>query len=252
MASSPSFEDLVVEAEPEPVEGWDFSWLDGRATEERPSWGYSRMLAERMALASAALDIQTGGAEVLAQIPAPPAVLFATESWPPHVEIARENLRQLGGRVVAVDDDADLPFDDHAFDLVVSRHPTFVIWNEIARVLRPRGTYLSQGVGAGSNRELTGAMMGPQPRYDPTGRAAAAFAEQADLEVIDLRHETLRLVFYDIGAMVYFLRKVIWTVPDSTASEYRGQLAELHRDIQRDGSFVAHGQRYLIEAQKPN
>jgi hypothetical protein len=28
-----SFEDLVAEAVAAPVEGWDFSWLDGRATE---------------------------------------------------------------------------------------------------------------------------------------------------------------------------------------------------------------------------
>ena len=43
-----------------PVEGWDFSWFAGRATEERPAWGYARMMAERMARAAAALDIQTG------------------------------------------------------------------------------------------------------------------------------------------------------------------------------------------------
>ena len=26
------------------VSGWDFSWLDGRATEERPPWGYARAM----------------------------------------------------------------------------------------------------------------------------------------------------------------------------------------------------------------
>jgi len=38
-----------------------------------------------------------------------------------------------------------------------------VAWEQIARVLRPGGTYLSQQVGAGSNRELTDFLMGPQP-----------------------------------------------------------------------------------------
>ncbi|MGW3272862.1 SAM-dependent methyltransferase, partial [Streptomyces kronopolitis] len=56
-----SFEELVAEAEAVSVEGWDFSWLDGRATEERPSWGYQRGMGERLARASAALDVQTGG-----------------------------------------------------------------------------------------------------------------------------------------------------------------------------------------------
>jgi SAM-dependent methyltransferase len=108
---------------------------------------------------TAALDVQTGGGEVLAQIPHPPAVLAATESWPPNVEIARRNLAPLGATVVAVDDDADLPFPADSFDLVVSRHPVQTRWDEIARVLTPGGAFLSQMVGAGSVRELTDAMM---------------------------------------------------------------------------------------------
>lgn len=51
------FEELVAEAESVSVDGWDFSWLAGRATEERPSWGYSRLMAQRMAGARVALDI---------------------------------------------------------------------------------------------------------------------------------------------------------------------------------------------------
>lgn len=61
-----SFDQLVDEAATVSVEGWDFSWLGGRATEERPSWGYQRLLSYRLAAAAAALDIQTGGGEVLA------------------------------------------------------------------------------------------------------------------------------------------------------------------------------------------
>ncbi|EUA40616.1 putative methyltransferase domain protein 2 [Mycobacterium avium subsp. avium 2285 (R)] len=61
-----TFEDLIAEAEAAPVDGWDFSWLDGRATEERPSWGYQRLLRDRLSTVSAALDIHTGGGEVLA------------------------------------------------------------------------------------------------------------------------------------------------------------------------------------------
>jgi hypothetical protein len=54
------FDELVADAGAAPVDGWDFSWLDGRATEERPSWGYARLMGERMAGARVALDVQTG------------------------------------------------------------------------------------------------------------------------------------------------------------------------------------------------
>lgn len=33
------FDELIAEAAEADVDGWDFSWLDGRATEQRPSWG---------------------------------------------------------------------------------------------------------------------------------------------------------------------------------------------------------------------
>ena len=54
------FEDLLAEAEAAPVDGWDFSWLAGRAEEERPPWGYARLLAARLGTVDTALDLDTG------------------------------------------------------------------------------------------------------------------------------------------------------------------------------------------------
>ena len=54
-----TFDDLVAEAAAVDVSGWDFSWLDGRATRQRPSWGYARLLADRLRDARAALDLVT-------------------------------------------------------------------------------------------------------------------------------------------------------------------------------------------------
>ncbi|MFJ9952402.1 class I SAM-dependent methyltransferase [Kitasatospora sp. NPDC091207] len=250
---SRTFEELITEAEAVSVDGWDFSWLDGRATEQRPSWGYQRLLGERLAAASAALDIQTGGGEVLAGAgPLPPAMV-ATESWPPNVARATGLLHPLGAIVVADPDEPPLPFADGAFDLVTSRHPATVWWAEIARVLRPGGTYFAQHVGPASVFELVEYFLGPQPqarraRHPDT---ESADARAAGLEVVDLRSERLRTEFSDIGAVVYFLRKVIWMVPGFTVDAHRDRLRELDRQIRAEGPFVAHSARFLIEARKP-
>ncbi len=246
-----TFEHLIAEALAVPVEGWDFAWFRGRATEQRPSWGYSRIMGERMALAQRALDLQTGGGEVLAAIPKPPPRLIATEGWPPNAALARQRLAPIGGEVVDVAENADLPFADESFDLVVSRHPVSVRYDEVARILQPAGVYLSQQVGPGSVRELTDAMMGSQPVSDarrPERSAAAATA--AGLVVVDLKAETLRMEFFDIAAVVVFLRKVIWIVPGFTIDAYLAPLRSLHETIQTNGPFVAHAQRFLIEAHK--
>ncbi len=180
-ASRDRFEALVAEADAVSVDGWDFSWLDGRATEQRPSWGYARAMADRLAGARAALDIQTGGGEVLAAAPVLPPVTVATESWPPNIARATARLHPLGAVVVADADEPPLPFGDGAFDLVVSRHPVTIWWEEIARVLAPGGTYFSQQVGPASVFELVEYFLGPQPpevrrARDPEDARAAAEA----------------------------------------------------------------------------
>lgn len=248
-----TFDELIAEAAAVPVEGWDFSWLDGRATEQRPSWGYQGLLGTRLAGASAALDVQTGGGEVLAGVPELPPLMVATESWPPNVAEATRLLHPRGAAVVADADEPPLPFADAAFDLVTSRHPVTAWWDEIARVLRPGGTYLSQEVGPASVFELVEYFLGPQPEARRKRRPEDARdgAVAAGLDIVDLRPERLRIEFFDVGAVVYFLRKVVWMVPGFTVEAYRDRLRELHEQIIADGPFVAHSRRFLIEARKP-
>ncbi|MGH1564256.1 class I SAM-dependent methyltransferase [Mumia sp. DW29H23] len=248
-----SYDALVAEAVDADVSGWDFSWLDGRATEERPSWGYQRLMVERWARASAALDIQTGGGEVLAGAERVPPVAVATESWPPNLAKATRLLHPRGVVVVADPDEPPLPFADAAFDLVTSRHPATVWWDEIARVLAPGGTYLAQHVGPESvfalAEELVGPL-GPEHRQARQPDAEAEAAGAAGLEVVDLRTERLRMEFGDVGAIVYFLRKVIWIVPGFTVDRYDAALRRLHARIAAEGPFVAHSTRTLVEARR--
>ncbi|GBE63682.1 hypothetical protein MFM001_01440 [Mycobacterium sp. MFM001] len=248
------FDELVAEADSVSVAGWDFSWLEGRATEERPSWGYQRLLREHLAGVSSALDIYTGGGEVLAGAGPFPPTMAATEPWPPNIALATQLLHPLGVVVVATGDEPPLPFADAAFDLVTSRHPSAVWWDEIARVLTPGGTYFAQHVGVIYLRKLIEYFMGPQPQSrirgqlnpDSVGDEVAA----TGLDVVDLRHEEIRLEFFDVGAVIYFLRKLSWVVPDFTVAKYHDKLLRLHQRIEAEGAFVTHSSRVLIEARK--
>ncbi len=96
-----TFDELVSEAAAAPIDGWDFSWLDGRATEQRPSWGYQRLMSQRWRPRRPALDIDTGGGEVLAGAEPFPPTMVATESWPPNAAIGHQAAapaRRRGGR----------------------------------------------------------------------------------------------------------------------------------------------------------
>jgi SAM-dependent methyltransferase len=241
-----NFDALLAEAAVVPLDGWDFSWFDGRATEERPSWGYAALVADRLSRADVALDVQTGGGEVYAWAAAHatrrPRLLVAVEQWQPVV---------AAQRVDHVVEAAGLPFRDEAFDLVVSRHPVGTDWAGTARVLRPGGLFLSQQVGAGTNRELSEAMLGPLPPADPQhAEQIAAAARAAGFEVLQVRGERLRAEFFDIAAVAHFLRKVVWTVPGFTIEKYRPELRAVHDEIAASGRFVSYAARVLIEAKK--
>jgi hypothetical protein len=109
-------------------------------------------------------------------------------------------------------------------------------------------------VGPGSAVELVEHFLGPQPddlrnARDPERERAGA--EAAGLVIVELRAERLRMEFHDIAAVVHFLRKVIWMVPDFTVEAYEPQLRALHEQIEAAGPFVAHSTRHLFDARKP-
>lgn len=182
-----------------------------------------------------------------ASAPTKPRLLAATESWPPNALVARRNLPDAV--IVRAPDEGPLPFHDRAFDLVISRHPVVTPWGEVARVLKRGGTYFSQQIGAGTNHGLTEFFMGPQPVGDHRSTARTrAEAEAAGLFVTRLEEAALRVTFLDVGAVVHFLRKVLWTVPGFTVEGYRDRLLDMHAHIQEHGEFVCTSTRFLIEA----
>ena len=255
--SDDDFDALVREGESVPTEGWDFSWFDGRALEDRPSWGYSGLLAPLYSAADAVLDVQTGGAEVYSaalDVASPrPSLVLATESWTPNLELARAALSPFGGKVFQTPDDADLPIADASVDVVSSRHPTVTRYDEIARVLRPGGRFISQQVvGLASNREIYEFFLGPQDHDPEDGlQRIREGIDAAGLRLDDLRFEQSRVEFFDVGALVFFLRKVLWTVPDFTVERYRDKLIEVHAEILQNGAFVSHSRHALVVATKP-
>ncbi|HEX5540849.1 MAG TPA: methyltransferase domain-containing protein [Micromonospora sp.] len=247
-----TFDDLVDEGAVADVSGWSFDWLVGRATEERPPWGYSRLLASRLAHVASALDIDTGGGEIIAEVPHLPARMVVTEGWPPNVEHARHLLSPRGVEVVPVEQGGPVPFPDASFELVSSRHPVSPNWAEIARVLTDDGTYLAQQVGPASAFELIEWFLGPLSREhlsrDPEREATAA--RSAGLQIVGLRTARCRMEFFDIGAVVYILRKCVWWVPDFTVDRYWKALERLDAHIREHGAFLAHSTRTLIEARR--
>jgi hypothetical protein len=78
-----------------------------------------------------------------------------------------------------------------------------------------------------------------------------AAAESSGLVVRRQRSKRPRTAFFDIRAVVYFLRLVPWIVPGFTVDRHRRRLRDLHEMIERRAAFETMASRTLIEAVKP-
>ena len=246
------FDALIDEAEHAPIDGWDFSWLEGRAVEERPSWRYYDRVRQRVRGAAPLLELQAGTGTMIGSLPSLPRLAVATEGFPPSIRAAAPRLRARNVHLVSTSQTrVGLPFARESFGLIISRHPVEVWWDEIARVLQVGGRYFAQHVGPHSLRSLSEFFLGPLPemsRRDPERERTAA--ESAGLVVETLESERLRTAFFDIGAVVYFLRVVPWIVPGFDVALFRHRLRDLHDHIEREGAFHTTASRTLIEAIK--
>lgn len=245
------FGELVSEAERADVAGWGFGFLQGRATEQRPPWGYSGLLSQRLSEVASALDIDTGGGELLAEMPNLPPRMTVTEDWPVNKARAKELLEPRGVQVLSTVS-GRIPLPGQSFELISSRHPVRPEWSEIHRLLALGGLYCAQHVGPGSAWELIEFLLGPLPQQrsarDP--ELEAWNAEKAGLHVVTLERARCRMEFFDVGAVVWILRKCPWWIPGFTADQHEESLRVLDAQMRSGTPFVAHSTRHLIEARR--
>lgn len=219
------FDELVAEALAAPFDGWDFSWLGPAPATRRLPWNYRQEVARRSALTDTLLDMGTGGGEWLSRLSPRPLRTVATEAWPPNVAVAASRLRPLGVAVVhdegapdnIAPDGADrgrLPFRDGAFGLIASRHEAFRA-AEVARVLAPGGTFITQQVDFHSYDDLY-PIVGLDVPERPESWLPLAVRQlrEAGLTVQAAVRAAERHELRDIGALVYYLRAVSWAIPE--------------------------------------
>jgi SAM-dependent methyltransferase len=250
--SQQSYTELVEAAEAAAFSGWDFSYLAGRWQEREPPWSYEALVRAAIAKASALLDMGTGGGEFLASLAPLPTDTVATEAYQPNIPLARENLAPLGISVVEVGDDDLLPFADKRFDLIINRHESYEP-AEVYRILKPGGLFITQQVGGQDNLELNEAVAGQADHtYAHWELTYAAGQLQQAGFTLEQQEEAFPLTdFYDIGAVVYYLRAIPWQIEDFSAAQYEQALRGLDQQIRENGLWSVRSHRFLLIARRP-
>lgn len=250
MKTDQLFQLYLKEAETD-FSGWDFSHINetGRLASGMLSWSYGSMAKTFMADATSILDMGTGGGELLSKLQPFPQSVCATEGYKPNYPIAKERLEPLGVQVVEVESDNLLSFPDKHFDLIINKHEEYDP-SEVKRVLQEGGTFLTQQVGWSDCQDINRLLGAPiNEEYAHWNlEFAKKQLEEHDFMVLLSKQEFPLQRFYDIGALIYYLKAIPWQVVDFSVEDYLDSLYELHLKIKREGYLDIRQDRFLLKA----
>jgi SAM-dependent methyltransferase len=172
----------------------------------------------------------------------------ATEEYYVNAPIAHKALAPLGAHVVRASADHGLPFADASFDLVIDRHEA-LLPPDVARVLRPGGTIITQQV-AEENWQEARHYFGRGGEFPDHFTLYQQGFRDARLTV-ETQYHVWKVAYPTIGQFVFMLLIAPWEIPGFDP------LAEIEEIIaMEDGLRVPEGiavtfARYLLVARKP-
>lgn len=165
----------------------------------------------------------------------------STRRWRPHGS-------GRSARASSAPDSLRLPFVASSFDLVLDRHEALEP-REVARVLAPGGTVITQQCGPDDWPEL-GRFLPKTVFPDHFNGYQQGFAA-AGLTVEDARWHEDRVAFETLGDLVYLLLVAPWSFPEFDPGRDIDALLALEDALGIDDGIVMTELRYLIVASKP-
>ena len=235
-------------AQAQSLEGWTFAHLP-QPLGVPPPWDYEQRARALARQAETVLDLGTGGGEVLARImDGFRGRAIATEAWVRNAPIAARRLEAFGVGVLRADS-YHLPFGPGIFDLVLDRHEALRP-AEVARVLAPGGTVLTQQIHPDWHAELREAFP-RMTRFEPHHATYPRGFAEAGLTVVDQQEHAQAMAYASLGPIVYTLVAAPWTIPDFDLETDFDALLEVERALRRPEGIVLTDRRYIVEARKP-
>jgi len=229
------------------IKGWDFSHIKDRWYEEVLPFDYKKIVMKYLKKDMTLLDMGTGGGEFLLSLNHPHQNTYATEGYKPNYDYCLEQLQPLGITVKYIDKSGVIPFDDATFDIIINKHSNYNI-KEVKRVLKKGGLFITQQIGCYNNRELSQVFIEGfelPDKHKHLNIQSSRFIEE-EFKILECDEYFPEIRFYDIGALVFFCKIIVWEFPGFSVNKYYNKLRKLHSICQRNGYITSKEHRFLL------
>ena len=242
----------LLEEESKAFSGWDFSYLDGRWDDEELPWDYKIIVKQYLKPELNLLDMGTGGGEFLLTLNHPYNNTSVTEGYKPNYEICVNKLKPLGIKVYNYVGDEKLSLiSDNTYDIIINRHESYNE-QEIYRILKPNGIFITQQVGAFNNKELSHFFDENHVNQFPelTLERSIKRLENNDFKILYSDEYFPILKFYDLGAIAYFAKIIKWEFVNFNVKDNIDKFLILQEELKKVGYIPSKEHRFVIVVKK--
>ena len=144
------------------------------------------------------------------------------------------------------EEDKPLPFADNSFDLVLNRHDSYDI-NEVRRVLKPGGYFITQQVGGSNNlrlRALLGNNKTAMPSFNLENELLRFKNAGFTVNFCDQAYVTDH--YLDVGALVWYAKVLPWEFGNFTVESCLPQLDALDALCEKQGYIPSVQHRFML------
>lgn len=232
------------------ITGWDFSYVTktGRMVSSPLDWSLATEVIKKIRNTDTFLDMGTGGGEFLSKLRPLPPKTYATEEF--NYSIAKRRLEPLGVTVINVTGKSKLDIENEFFDLIMNRHSDYSP-EEVRRIVKSGGYFITQQVGGKNCLDLNHIMGFKEKNEFKDWDLDYATTElsESGLKIIQKKENHVPIRFYDIGAIIFYLKAVPWQILDFSISKYKESLYKIHEIIQEKGYIEFMEHRFFILAE---
>lgn len=116
------------------------------------------------------------------------------------------------------------------------------------RVLKKEGVFITQQIGCLNNRELSRVFIEgfELPYKDNHLNIQQNQFVKSGFEVLENIECFPEITFFDIGALSFFCKIIVWEFPGFSVEKYYKELLKRHKKCEEDGFIKSKEHRYML------